>query len=137
MSVDCPRVNCADGLHSSVHSSPCCDPAHFTPRVGFPRPADRALLLAGSLRSVWKHSTSCVLSVIGGTSVDHHNLVAAGGGPAAPARPILRDRKGFVYEPAIGPRLKVLLFIIFGGVAVLGATGVYLLSISFLEWLRS
>src|SRR5207253_5459375 len=42
-----------------------------------------------------------------------------------------------VYEPAIGPRLKVLLFVIFGGVAMLGASGVYLLSISFLEWLRA
>jgi tetratricopeptide (TPR) repeat protein len=69
--------------------------------------------------------------------MDSHEIVAAGAGPAAPARPVLRDRKGFVYQPAIGPRLKVLLFIIFGGVAVLGATGVYLLSISFLEWYRS
>jgi tetratricopeptide (TPR) repeat protein len=54
----------------------------------------------------------------------------------APARPVLRDRKGFVYEPAIGPRLKVLLFAIFGSVAVLGATGAYLGSISLLEQAR-
>jgi tetratricopeptide (TPR) repeat protein len=66
--------------------------------------------------------------------MDSHDIAAA---PLAPARPVLRDRKGFVYEPAIGPRLKVLLFVIFGGVAVLGATGVYLLSISLLEWARS
>src|SRR5262249_57429714 len=70
----------------------------------------------------------------GESIMDSHDLVAA---PMAPARPVLRDRKGFVYEPAIGPRLKVLLLVIFAGVAILGATGVYLLSISLLEWLRS
>src|SRR5262249_37591154 len=66
--------------------------------------------------------------------MDSHDLAAA---PPAPARPVLRDRKGFVYQPAIGPRLKVLLCIIFGGVALLGATGVYLVSISLLEWARA
>jgi tetratricopeptide (TPR) repeat protein len=49
-------------------------------------------------------------------------------------QPVLRDRKGRVYEPAVGPRLKVLLLLIFAGVALLGATGVYLLAIRLLEW---
>ena len=51
--------------------------------------------------------------------MDSHDIAAV---PMAPAQPVLRDRKGFVYEPAIGPRLKVLLFAIFGSVAILGAT---------------
>jgi tetratricopeptide (TPR) repeat protein len=55
--------------------------------------------------------------------------VASGG-----VKPVLRDRRGRVYEPAVGPRLKVLLFAIFAGVALLGATGVYLLAIRALEW---
>jgi tetratricopeptide (TPR) repeat protein len=41
-----------------------------------------------------------------------------------------------VYEPAIGPRLKILLAIIFASVAILGATGVYLLTITLLEKFR-
>src|SRR5436309_15163947 len=40
------------------------------------------------------------------------------------------------YVRAVGPRLRVLLFFIFGLVAVLGANSVYLASITFLEWLR-
>ena len=58
--------------------------------------------------------------------------------PAAnsPSRPQLKTRKGFVYEPAIGPRLKVLLFVIFGTVAILGATGAYLSAIRFLNWMN-
>jgi tetratricopeptide (TPR) repeat protein len=56
---------------------------------------------------------------------------------AGAARPKLLDRRKNVYEPAIGPRLKVLLFFIFACVAVLGATGVYLLAIRFLEWVRA
>jgi tetratricopeptide (TPR) repeat protein len=38
--------------------------------------------------------------------------------------------------PAVGPRLKVLLFAIFAAVALLGATGVYLLAIRVMEALR-
>ena len=52
------------------------------------------------------------------------------------ARPSLIDRRGRVYTPAIGPRLKGLLWTILGGVALLGANSVYLASISALEWLR-
>src|SRR5262249_39644116 len=55
---------------------------------------------------------------------------------AEAARPVLRDRRGMVYEPAVGPKLKVLLFGIFALVALLGATGVYLLAIRALEWRR-
>src|SRR5262249_35254686 len=63
--------------------------------------------------------------------------IPATNGPVAPApAKVLRDRKGRVYEPAVGPRLRILLYIIFAAVAVLGATGVYLLSIRLLEWAR-
>ena len=41
------------------------------------------------------------------------------------------------YVPAIGPRLKVLLALIFASVAVLGATGAYLGAITFLNWYKS
>jgi tetratricopeptide (TPR) repeat protein len=41
-----------------------------------------------------------------------------------------------VYTPAIGPRLKGLLLVILGGVALLGANSVYLASISALEWFK-
>jgi tetratricopeptide (TPR) repeat protein len=53
-----------------------------------------------------------------------------------PKRPVLRTRRGHIYEPAIGPRLKILLAIIFASVAILGATGVYLLTITLLEKFR-
>ncbi len=57
--------------------------------------------------------------------------------PAAVAgQPKLLDRRKNVYEPAIGPRLKILLQFIFAGVALLGATGVYLVAIRLLEWAR-
>jgi tetratricopeptide (TPR) repeat protein len=49
----------------------------------------------------------------------------------------LRDRKGNVYRPAIGPRLKILLALIFASVAVLGATGAYLVAIRGLNWWRA
>jgi tetratricopeptide (TPR) repeat protein len=55
---------------------------------------------------------------------------------APPAAPALRDRKGNVYQPAVSPRLKVFLLFIFVAFATLGATGAYLASISFLNWLR-
>jgi tetratricopeptide (TPR) repeat protein len=41
------------------------------------------------------------------------------------------------YVRAIGPRLRVLLYFIFGLVAVLAANSVYLSSITYLEWLKS
>jgi tetratricopeptide (TPR) repeat protein len=53
-----------------------------------------------------------------------------------PAKPKLRTARGRVYEPAIGPRLKVFLAVIFAAVALLGATGAYLLAITVLEKAR-
>src|SRR5208337_3927611 len=41
------------------------------------------------------------------------------------------------YVRAIGPRLRVLLYCIFGLVAILAANSVYLGAITFLEWLKS
>src|ERR1700690_1920777 len=41
------------------------------------------------------------------------------------------------YVRAIGPRLRLLLYFIFGLVAILAANSVYLSAISFLEWLKS
>src|SRR5262245_43980701 len=38
------------------------------------------------------------------------------------------------YVPAVGPRLKKLLLIVFALVALLGANSLYLVSITFLEW---
>ena len=40
------------------------------------------------------------------------------------------------YVRAVGPRLRLLLYAIFGLVAVLGANSVYLASITFLGWLK-
>ncbi len=40
----------------------------------------------------------------------------------------------FVYVPAVGPRLRGLLFVLFAAFAALGATGAYLATISFLNW---
>jgi hypothetical protein len=55
--------------------------------------------------------------------------------PTPAARPLLR-RTGQIYEPAIGARLKILLAVIFASVAILGATGVYLVTITALERAR-
>jgi hypothetical protein len=52
---------------------------------------------------------------------------------AAPGAKML-DRRGRVYVPAVGPRLKALLYVIFACVALLGATGVYLVAVHGLEW---
>ncbi len=38
------------------------------------------------------------------------------------------------YVPAVGPRLKKLLLVVFGLVALLGANSLYLVSITYLEW---
>jgi len=40
------------------------------------------------------------------------------------------------YVRAVGPRLRILLYVIFGLVAVLGANSVYLASITFLSWVK-
>jgi len=52
--------------------------------------------------------------------------------PTAPPR-----RVRPVYVPAIGPRLRVLLFVVFGIFAVLGATGLYLAAVTALNYARS
>src|SRR6516225_6516598 len=41
------------------------------------------------------------------------------------------------YVRAVGPRLRLLLYFIFGLVAVLAANSLYLGSITFLEWLKA
>ncbi len=51
------------------------------------------------------------------------------------ARP-MHDRRGRVYTPAVGPRLRPLLWIILISFALLGANGVYLTSVTALTWLR-
>ena len=51
------------------------------------------------------------------------------------ARP-MHDRRGRVYTPAVGPRLRPLLWIILISFALLGANGVYLSSVTALTWLR-
>ena len=57
----------------------------------------------------------------------------AGPAPGSP----LRDAKGRPYEPAVSPRLKILLFFTFGCVSVLGATGAYLVAIRLMEWAKN
>ena len=51
------------------------------------------------------------------------------------AQPAARPR--FVYVPAVGPRLKVLLWVIFGLAAVLGANSLYLSAITFYDWIAT
>src|SRR5262249_55649284 len=46
----------------------------------------------------------------------------------------MRDRKGRVYTPAIGPGLRPLLWVILISFAVLGANGFYLSSVTALTW---
>ena len=46
----------------------------------------------------------------------------------------MKDRRGRVYTPAVGRRLRPLLWIILGGFALLGANGVYLASLTALTW---
>lgn len=50
--------------------------------------------------------------------------------------PPIRDRRGRVYTPAIGSRLKPLLWVTLIGFALLGANGAYLASVTLLEWMR-
>ena len=46
----------------------------------------------------------------------------------------MRDRRGRAYTPAIGPRLRPLLWVILISFAVLGANGFYLASVTALTW---
>jgi tetratricopeptide (TPR) repeat protein len=46
----------------------------------------------------------------------------------------MRDRRGRVYTPAVGPRLRPLLWVILIGFALLGANGFYLASVTALTW---
>jgi hypothetical protein len=55
--------------------------------------------------------------------------------PDASIKPDPAPRKKYVR--AIGPRLRILLYFIFGLVAILAANSVYLSAISLLEWLKS
>ncbi len=55
--------------------------------------------------------------------------------PDALTKPDPAPRKKYVR--AIGPRLRILLYFIFGLVAILAANSVYLSAISLLEWLKS
>src|SRR5262245_48520279 len=55
--------------------------------------------------------------------------------PIPAIQPPLRSKPS-PYEPAVKPWLRPLLWFIFAGFAVLGATGAYLAGISFLNWLR-
>ncbi|RUL88222.1 tetratricopeptide repeat protein [Tautonia sociabilis] len=47
----------------------------------------------------------------------------------------MRDRRGFVYTPAVGKRLRPLLWMVLVGFAVLGATGIYMASVTLITWL--
>ncbi len=46
----------------------------------------------------------------------------------------MRDRRGRVYTPAVGPRLRPLLWVILISFAVLGANGFYLASVTLVTW---
>lgn len=56
---------------------------------------------------------------------------------AVSARAPILDRRRRPYQPALGPRLKLVLWFIFTCVALLGATGIYLLAIRLMEWGRN
>src|ERR1051326_3327523 len=53
--------------------------------------------------------------------------------PTAGNNPAPRKR----YVRAVGPRLRILLYAIFGAVAILAANSIYLSAITFIEWLKS
>jgi tetratricopeptide (TPR) repeat protein len=44
------------------------------------------------------------------------------------------DRRGRQYTPAVGPRLRILLWTLLGGFAILGANGAYLSSVTAVTW---
>ncbi len=54
--------------------------------------------------------------------------------PPEVTSPTLRARRP--YQRAVGPKLRWVLYCLFGLVAILGANSLYLLAISFLEWLN-
>ncbi|CAN5911648.1 multiheme c-type cytochrome [soil metagenome] len=56
--------------------------------------------------------------------------------PHPPKAQSLRDRRGRVYTPAVGARLRPLLWIVLIGFALLGANGFYLASVTLLTWLK-
>ncbi|MCI0637839.1 MAG: hypothetical protein L0Y70_02110, partial [Gemmataceae bacterium] len=60
--------------------------------------------------------------------------LSSGGQTALPPGSVMV--RGKVYEHAIGPKLRMLLAVIFLGVALLGATGFYLLAIRIFEWVQ-
>ncbi len=66
---------------------------------------------------------------------DRARLATPGPAMATSARP-MKDRRGRAYTPAVGPRLRPLLWVILGGFALLGANGVYLASVTALTWWR-
>ncbi|MFM7150770.1 MAG: hypothetical protein ACKO23_13090, partial [Gemmataceae bacterium] len=57
--------------------------------------------------------------------------------PVPGQRPVTLDRAGRRYVPALGKGLKFVLWNIFLATAILGLTGVYLLAVRLMEWLRS
>ncbi|MEO8271538.1 MAG: hypothetical protein ABI557_17575, partial [Aureliella sp.] len=48
------------------------------------------------------------------------------------AMPVAKPKR--VYVPAIGPRLKKLLFVVFALLAILGANSLYLTAVTFMGW---
>jgi tetratricopeptide (TPR) repeat protein len=56
--------------------------------------------------------------------------------PAVGTSPVVLVR-GKPYEPAVGPRLKILLYLVFAATAILATTGVYLVAIRVLEAVRT
>jgi hypothetical protein len=53
---------------------------------------------------------------------------------AASSARVMYDRRGRVYQPTVGPKLRIVLFTIFFLFAVLGANSVYLVSLKGLNW---
>ncbi len=57
--------------------------------------------------------------------------------PPAPQPMLMRPAaRGVGYTPTVGPRLRIMLAVIFAGVALLGATGVYLAAVTFMNSLN-
>jgi tetratricopeptide (TPR) repeat protein len=52
----------------------------------------------------------------------------------SPTRAVMYDRRGRVYQPTVGPKLRIVLFTIFFLFALLGANSVYLVSLKALNW---
>src|SRR5688572_19324141 len=49
---------------------------------------------------------------------------------------VMYDRKGNIYEPVVGPKLRVLLVVVFVLFALLGANSAYLASLKIIDWAR-